>query len=374
MGEPIRVLQVFASLDRGGAEAMIMSLYRNINKDKVQFDFVVNDSNTEYEHEREIIRLGGRVFYIPRFSFFNYFSYRKAWENLIEEHPEWRVVHGHHTSPAFIYLTIAKQKGRFTIAHSHIAGTDRTLKSYTKRLMRFPLRYIADQLFACSDMAAKWMYGKNSQDVYLINNSIDSKIFSYDESVRENMRKKLSVEGKFVVGHIGRFKTQKNHIFLLEVFNEIVKTQKNAVLLLIGDGELKSLIKKKAKSMGLEKKVMLLGVRSDIPELLFSMDVFLFPSLYEGLPVTLIEAQASGLKCIVSDTITSEMGITKLVKFISLSASIEYWAKQTTKYFVGYERKNMHKEIIEAGYDVKSNAVWLRDYYEKMSLLSPKRG
>ena len=366
MSEPIRILQVFASLDRGGAEAMIMNLYRKIDKEKIQFDFVVNDRDTEYAHEKEITDLGGRIFRVPRFKLFNYSTYKKAWINLFENHPEWEIVHGHHTSPAFIYLSVAKRKKRLTIAHSHIAGTEKNIKSYSKKLMRLPLRYISDYLFACSDKASKWMFGNRSKKAHLINNSIDSAVFSYDECIRNKARKNLGIEDRFVIGHIGRFQTQKNHNFLIDVFYEVRKKNSHAVLLLIGDGDLRSSIKKKVESQGLEGSVLFLGVRSDIPELLLAMDMFLFPSLYEGLPVTLMEAQASGLKILASDTITNEVAITDNVEFMSLNSSAEVWADRIMKYSNGYERKDTSQEIVSAGYDIKSTAKWYENFMLKL--------
>lgn len=363
MKEPIRILQVFASLDRGGAEAMIMNLYRKVDKKKIQFDFVVNDCNTEYAHEKEINDLGGRIFKVPRFKLFNYLTYKKAWTDLLIKHPEWKIVHGHHTSPAFIYMAVAKQNKRLTIAHSHIAGTEKTIKSYFKKLMRLPLRYICDYLFACSDKASKWMFGSKSNKTYLIKNSIDSATFSYNELVRNKVRKKLGLEDMFVIGHIGRFQTQKNHNYLIDIFYEVRKRNDYAVLLLIGDGDLKNSIKKKVECLGLEESVIFLGVRSDIPELLLAMDVFLFPSLYEGLPVTLMEAQSSGVKSIVSSTVTEEVKITDQIEFLSLKETPEYWAKKVNKHASGYVRQNTHLDIKEAGYDIEENSKWLEEFY-----------
>lgn len=367
INRPIRVVQVFASLDRGGAETMIMNLYRKIDRNKIQFDFVVNESTADYAYEKEIISLGGRIFRVPRFTFLNYFRYKQIWIDLLENHPEWNIIHGHHTSPAFAYLSVARRNKLITIAHSHIAGTEKNLKSYMKRLMRFPLRYISDYLFACSDKAANWMFGENAKNVHVINNSIDSVLFSFNNDTRNNIRQRLGIERKFVIGHIGRFQMQKNHSFLVEIFNEIKKVNEEAILLLIGDGELKDPILKQVEQLKLGESVVFLGVREDVPELLSAMDVFLFPSLYEGLPVTLIEAQANGLKTIASDTITKEVKVTKLIEFLSLKKKPKYWAERVNQYSSGYNRETSMDYIINSGYDVEENAKLITELYINMT-------
>lgn len=358
----LRILHVFASLDRGGAEAMIMSLYRCIDRSKVQFDFVVNDRDTPYAHEAEIKKLGGRVYRVPIYTGFNSFHYYSTWSKMLDDHPEWKVVHGHHTSPAFIYFKASKNKGRVTIAHSHIAGYERNIKSYLKIVSRYPLRYVSDYLFACSDAAAKSMYGGKINKAIVLNNSIDANVAKFDINKRKEKREELSVNDRFVVGHVGRFTRQKNHDFILDIFSSIHKKRPDSVLLLVGDGSLKSKISEKVCEMGLEDNVKFLGVRSDVFELLSAMDVFLFPSLYEGLPVTMIEAQANGLMCVVSDSITGESKLTDNVNFLSLDNSIDTWADAVLEGKVN-NREDTYSRIIAAGYDIESNVKWLQDFY-----------
>jgi glycosyltransferase involved in cell wall biosynthesis len=364
--EPVRVLQVLASLDRGGAESMIMNIYRHIDKSKIQFDFVVNEQIDEYAFEEEIRKLGGRIYRMPSYKIANSFTYKRAWKHLLCEHPEWSVVHGHHTSPAFIYLMVAKSLNRVTIAHSHVAGGEASIRSFIKVLMRYPLRYLADYLFACSGSAAKWMFGKHSSSAYIINNSVDAKQFNFDKCNRELKRKELNIDNKFVIGHIGRFQTQKNHEFLIDIFNAVHEKYDRSVLLLIGDGELRKLIEKRVNALELTGNVIFTGVRSDIPELLQAMDIFLFPSLYEGLPVTLVEAQAAGLKIIAADTITEDIKLTDLVEFESLNQPASCWADHILRYKDGYERRNTYTSISKAGYDVKKNAKLLESLYLNM--------
>ena len=363
--EPIRVLQVFASLDRGGAETMIMNIYRKIDRTKVQFDFVVNEQESVYSYEDEIKELGGRIFHVPKYNIINYLSYKRAWKDLLSAHPEWKIIHGHHTSSAFVYLQVAKARNRVTIAHSHTAGRESSLKSNIKVLLRYPLRYIADFLFACSELAAKWMFGKYYTSAYIINNAIDAQKFSFRENIREVKRKELGIENKFVIGHIGRFQTQKNHKFLIDVFKIIHSRNNNAVLLLVGDGELRQTIIEKVENLGLSDNVIFTGVRSDIPELLQAMDVFVFPSLYEGLGIAVIEAQAAGLHCIVADTIPKEAYITDLIESIPLTEKEDIWAERILKYNNGYNRQNTYEEVKSKGYDIYETTRWLEEFYLK---------
>jgi glycosyltransferase involved in cell wall biosynthesis len=361
--EPIRVLQVLASLDKGGAETMIMNIYRKIDRTKIQFDFVVNEHESEYAYESEIRELGGGIYHVPRYKVLNYLAYKLAWKRLLDEHPGWRIIHGHHTSSAFIYLRVAKSSNRITIAHSHTAGCEITLKSGLKIIMRYWLRYIADYLFACSDKAAKWMFGKRSEFAKIINNAIDTQKFVYDETIRKDKRAELRLEAKFVIGHIGRFQTPKNHEFLIEIFKVLRDKNDKAVLMLIGDGELRHAIEKKVNGYGLSSSVIFTGVRSDIPELLQTMDVFVFPSLYEGLGVVVIEAQAAGLPCIVANMIPGEAYVTELIEEVSLKDSANVWADKILKYVDGYERQNTYREVKSKGYDIHETTKWLENFY-----------
>jgi len=347
---PIRILQVFASLDRGGAETMMMNIYRKIDREKIQFDFVVNANDSEYAYENEITQLGGRVYRMPRYLLYNYFSYRQAWRRLLLQHPEWQIIHGHHTAAASVYLGVARAMSRKTIAHSHVAGRDNTLKSYAKMAVRYPLRFKTDYLFACSFKAAWWMFGKHSRRAHVIKNAIDARRFAHNEKTACD---------KFVVGHVGRFELQKNHAFLVDIFAEVKRLRPEAVLLLVGDGKLRCEIESKVRTDG----VYFLGVREDIPELLRSMDVLVFPSLYEGLPVTVIEAQAAGLPCVISDAITDEVIITDLVKQFPLNASAHKWAEAILDFADTVSRRDTYDEIVAAGYDIGGQAEVLSKFY-----------
>ncbi|MCG5512747.1 glycosyltransferase family 1 protein [Ectothiorhodospira shaposhnikovii] len=366
MTDPIRVLQVFASLDMGGAESMIMNNYRHLDRSVIQFDFVVNNPSSEharYAFEKEIISLGGRVFYVPRFNGLNILSYLRSWFSLLKSHPEWSVVHGHHTSPGALYLGLARSMGRHTVAHSHTGGFDKDLRSRLKVLARFPLRYVARSLFACSIDAAKWMFGSHWRRARLMKNAIDVNRFEFSPEQRELFRHNLGFKEELIVSNVARFSKTKNHVFLLEVFHALLQSRPDAILLLVGDGLLRSEIEERCRQLGIDERVRFLGVRDDVPDILHASDLFLFPSLYEGLPCVLVEAQASGLPCVVSDRVTREVDATGLVSFVSLEESPEAWAEVMLSMSPISDRHIVKGHIISKGYDVRGASRELADFY-----------
>lgn len=366
MEQCVRILHVLGGLNRGGAETMVMNLYRNIDRSKIQFDFVVNKlpDGQEYQYYREVIQLGGRVYYVPRFSLRNIFHYRKWWSDFFDKHLGYTAVHGHHTVLGFIYLTLAKKHGIVAIAHSHIAGGENTAKSFAKIIFRFPLRYIADYRFACSKMAAKWMYGTDNGAI-ILNNAIDSEEFRFNPEIRKNIREEFGISEKEVLlGNVGRITTQKNHNFLLEIFAAYHLKNPRSKLLLVGDGEDREKIEKRTQELGVEEYVIFTGVRNDISKLLQAMDLFVFPSLYEGLPVTVIEAQASGLPCVISNTITNEVVLMETTFQLPITEGTELWVDAINKLAKnGKERKNAVETIKEAKYDINVTVRWLSSFY-----------
>lgn len=360
----IRVLHVIGIMNRGGAETMIMNLYRNIDRSKVQFDFVENTQEKGI-YEKEILSLGGRVFHCPKFNG-NVFSYMKWWNTFFDEHKdEYAFVHGHIGSTAAMYLLSAKKHGIKTIAHSHSTYTKSfNLKQIEYKILSYPTRYISDYCFACSKAAGISRYGKNVS-FYIVKNSIDTKSFRYDSKLRDSVRNELGIERDIsVFGHIGRFTYEKNHSFILKVFKTI-STYRKAILLLVGDGPLRTEIEKEAENSGIINQVKFLGVREDVPALLSCMDLMIFPSLYEGLPVTLIEAQCSGLRCLISNRVSDECVLTDdLITYMSLDNSVEEWAEKAIS-LCNYERYSHTEKIIEAGFDIKENAGWLQEFYLK---------
>lgn len=370
MSKPIRVLQVFHGMDCGGAENMIMNLYRNIDRSKVQFDFLVHTKKKCF-FDDEIKNLGGRIFRVPYYNIKNTIAYKKALRHLYESHPEFKIVHGHLGSCAHIYLNIAKDYGCYTIAHSHnTLPTDRNVKNLLYRLFSLRTRKVANYYFACGKQAGLDRFGKkivSSDRFSVLNNAIDTQKYIYNPETRKKMRLELGLEDAFVVGHIGRFNYQKNHEYLIDIFEAVLKKDPKAHLLLVGDGDLRLQIENKIKHLGFADKVLFTGVRKDVPDLLQAMDCFVFPSHYEGLPVTVIEAQAASLPCVISNLITSEVNISNRVKYLSIDSDAEAWV-DTVINCHKEPRSNAMQIIVDNGYDIYSSSRFLQDFYISKSM------
>lgn len=364
----IRILQYVSSLNIGGSQTMIMELYRNIDRKKIQFDFVVDKKNDIF-FKKEIESLGGKVYFLPNYTGKNHFQYKKAWNDFFKEHKEYKVIHSHVRSTASIVLKIAKKHGLKTISHSHNTSNGTGLASLVKRIYQYKIRFVADYFIGCSKDACRWLFGKkiaNSNRCSVLNNSIYTEKFLYNVDIRKKIRRELNIENKFVIGHVGRFAIPKNHTFLLDIFYELQLKNKDAFLLLVGDNSnLKGEIEKKIYDLKLNDKVLILTNRNDVNELLQAMDVFVMPSLYEGLPVTLIEAQASSLPIVMSDNITDEAIITNLVSKFSLDDSKNIWVKKITE-LKKFKRYNTKDDIESAGYDISKNVKWLTKFYQKL--------
>lgn len=359
MSEPIRVLQVVTYMGRGGLETMLMNYYRNIDRDKVQFDFLTH-RDERWDYDDEIESLGGKIYHLPKLNPFSR-SYLNALDKFFKEHKEYQIVHCHQDCLSGVVLKVAKKNGvRFTIAHAHSASQDKNLKYFIKVLAKKNIKKYSDKMFACGEEAGKWMFETDNFEV--LNNAIDTDLYTYNKEKADKVKKEFGIENKFVVGHVGRFNYPKNHKFIIDVFNEVQKVKEDSVLMLVGDGDLRHEIEQKVQDLGLSDKVIFTGIRSDVNDLMQAMDVFLFPSLYEGLPVTMVEAQASGLKCIISDKVPLECKMTENVVVVRLEESPQKWAKEVLKY-EKYERQNTKEEIVKANFDIKANAKYLQEFY-----------
>lgn len=371
MGEPIRILHVLGGLSLGGAESRIMDLYRNLNRDEIQFDFLVH-AEEEQHFDKEIKELGGRIYRVPKFKLYNWFSYKKALRRFFAEHHEFRAVHGHMTSTASIYLPLAKKAGiPIAIAHSRSAGTAPGLKGMATRWLRRSLKRRADICLACSKEAGEAVYGKKWVEqgrVEVIPNAIAADKYVYDEKERRRLRAELGLENRLVIGHVGSFRAAKNHTFLIQVFAKLHEKRPDAVLLLLGAGELLEEIRRQVAEAGLEDAVRFLGNRADVSPYYQAMDYLVFPSLYEGLPGTVVEAQTSGLKCLISDKISREVCLTELVTVLSLERSPEEWAEQILR-GCEYERKDRLARVKEAGFDIGAQLERYKRLYRKNLLL-----
>lgn len=366
----IRVLEVLASMNRGGVETTLMNIFRSMDREKVMLDFLLT-TDKECDYNEEIRKLGGHIYSVPNRKN-GLIKNRKALDKFFDEHPEYKIVHMHGASLTYIEPLKAAKRAGVPVRIIHSRNTRQSgskLHVLLHYFHQFQIANVATHFFACSDLAKDWMYGNKivSGKCKIINNGIISKEFIFSEEKRSCVRKKLNItSNEFAVVNVGRLADQKNHEFLLAVFNEIVKIVPTAKLFLIGTGPNKVKIEKIIRQYQLDKKVVLLGVRSDINNLLQGMDLFLMPSLYEGLPGSVIEAQGSSLPCLLSDTITKEVAITNLVKYMSLKESSTEWAKSAVEMWYGSSRRDMHEEIVNAGFDMENIAKKMQDFYLKV--------
>ena len=367
--EILHVLHVFGKLNRGGAESRVMDLYRNVDRAKVQFDFMQHTTKV-CDFQPEIEQLGGKVYHVPPFRFWNYFSYCKAWKQFIREHPEIRIVHGHMTSTASIYLPIVHKKGVFTIAHSRNAGVDKGIKGKLTKFLRRNLTEKCDRCFACSKLAGEAVFGKEAMEqgnVTIIPNAIDAARFTFDPEVRKQKREELHIQPEeFLIGEVGRFDPQKNQKYAVEILAECRKKNFPAKLILIGEGPLMETVRQQVEELQLQEYVIFTGLQKNVVPFYQEMDFFLLPSFYEGLPGVAVEAQASGLRGILSDAITTETAMTSLMEFRNVQEPAEVWADRIMA-CGHYERQNTLKEMQEAGFDVKNLAKRLQDFYLRVS-------
>lgn len=377
MSKAIRVLHVLGGTDLGGAESRIMDLYRQMDREEIQFDFLVHsdavrtfcedapERKAQY-YDEEIRRLGGHIYVLPKFKVYNYLTYKRAIQDFFKSHHEFRVVQGHMTSTAGIYLPIAKKSGiPITAAHARSAGVDRGLKGIATRILRKSLYKKTDYCFACSELAGISVFGKKQAEagkVKIIYNAIDAEKYAYQPEKRRLMREKFNLEGKLVLGHVGRFSPPKNHLYLIEIFASLCGVRDNVVLILLGDGPGRPAIEEKCKELGVREKVMFMGNCKQPEDYYQAFDIFLLPSFYEGMPGVLVEAQASGLRCLVSDTVTREARATDLVTYMDIRKPALVWAEEILAQ-AAYERRVTYREIAEAGLDVKKQAEAYRYFY-----------
>lgn len=360
--KPLRVLQFGMTPNPGGIESFIMNYYRRIDRKRINFDFV--SMYNEIAYADEIEALGGAIYKITHFKNNPYKNYKEL--KVLMEKNNYQIVHINMLSAAYIIpLIVTKKFGvKCIIIHSHNSSTPPGIIRKLLNVVNKKLLTNATHFFACSGNAAEWMFGsKNKEKANIINNAIAADKYSYNPEVRRKVSKELGIEGKFVIGHVGRFEFQKNHDFLIKVFYEVLNIHPNSQLLLIGDGIEKDNIQKKIVELGISDSVKFLGLRSDISELMQAMDIFVLPSHFEGLGTVLIEAQAAGLKCIASDGVAQEAKITNLVEFINLDESPKYWARKIVEYQPDFNRRDTYEEIKKAKFDVNTEILILEDIY-----------
>jgi len=366
MKEPLRVLQIVTQMNRGGLENFVMNVFRKINRSKIQFDFLCHRMN-KGDFDDEIISLGGRIYRINPLSMRNLTGYYRSLDKFFSEHKDYRIVHSHINAMSTPVLRSAfRNQVSVRIAHSHTSSSKPDLKLPVRTIYKLFIKRYATNCFACSQKASEWLFGKKAQSkaqIRIIHNAVDVNLYSYNSVTRQRLRADLSLQNKFIVGHVGNFIYPKNHSFLVDIFEKIIKLNPDAYMVLVGEGNMQKSIVEKCIKMNLSDKVLFTGKVPNVNEYLQAFDVFVFPSFFEGLPLTVVEAQAAALPCFVSDAISDEVQITGLVHMLSLSQGAEVWANSILEGHNGHERKDVSEEILEKGYDSVIVAKELEDFY-----------
>lgn len=361
----IRILQCVNDMHRAGLETMLMNYYRHIDRTQIQFDFLTHRPRKS-DYDDEIISLGGRVYHAPRLYPQNYPKYFKWMRNFFAEHPEYKIVHSHIDVMSYLPLLAAKKVGvPVRIAHSHNTALEKDFKFLLKQYFRKKVNSVATHRFACGEAAGRFLFGKKSFEI--IPNAVEAEKFYFDEAVRKQKRRELAIENKFVIGHVGRFCLQKNHEFLINIFDVVQRMAPDAVLLLVGVGEKLEQIKKQVFALGLETKVQFLGNRSDVNELYQAMDVFVLPSLFEGIPVVGVEAQFSDLPCLFSDRVPREVKFNRKSKFVDLDERSKFWANEILKTYGRGVRSKATQDIINSKYNINNSYIILQKCYIELN-------
>lgn len=364
----IRVLQIIGKPSHGGVESVVLNWYHAIDRTKIQFDFVVDGYDLCYL-DSDIPLLGGKVFHTEKYSKNLFKVMWDLYRIVRRERPD--IVHCHMSTLTSIYLLPAMLAGaKVRIAHSHGTGSKgEGLRYFLKLILRPTASLFASKLVACSRVAGKWMFGETRQklhEVEIINNAINLDKFKFNPEQRSSLRTKYNLDGKLVLGHVGRFSREKNQIFILEIFENILKKNKNSVLLLVGEGPLRPEIEREVTRLRVEDKVFFLGVRNNVNELMQVMDVFLLPSYYEGNPVSAIEAQACGLPVVTSTAVTQEAKVSSIFKRISLDDSVEVWSESCVQ--IASKKRSSHTEEVKlSGFSINDVIHKVESMYESLA-------
>lgn len=369
MNDKIKILMVLGNTGMGGAQAFILNLIKNLDLNHYQVDLAV-DTEKPNGISTTVRSLGCNIYILPCFKVYNYISYIKAWDRFLRNH-HYDIVHAHSTNSASVYLKIAKKYGCATIAHSHSAGyRGNVLQRLVKKYYAHKVKGVADYWFACSDKAAIRLFRKNYKDYsnyYDIPNAINVDYYLFSKDKAQNIRKELGVEGdELLCGHIGTFSTPKNHSFLIDIFSEVVKLNPKARLVCCGAGALIHAVKEKAEQLGVLDRILFPGVVMNANEYMMAMDVFVFPSLFEGFPMSIIEAEASGLPIVMSDVITNEVDMSDLINRKSLRDSPTEWA--TTIIGLNYSDRRAYNNLIAGSkYNMRTSIKFISSLYEEMA-------
>ena len=366
----ISILMVLGNTGRGGAQAYVMNILRNIDWSRFQIDIAACGSSPG-DFRSEMESLGCRVQIIPYFKVTNYISYKKAWNKLLSEN-HYDIVHAHATNAASLFLKLAKKHGCSTIAHSHSAGyRGSAIVQLVKKIFSRGTKHFSDDWFACSDKAAIRLYGKNyasSPKYYNIPNAINAEKYLFDNNVRKRIRMQYGIgEDEILYGHVGTFSAPKNHMYLLDIFEVLNKRKSNIRLMMCGEGILMESVKQYAHEIGIYDRLIFTNNVKNVNEHMMAMDTLIFPSVFEGLPVTIVEAQATGLPVVMSDVITREVDLTDVVSRCSLQSPLYKWADTIEKCCVEIDnRQKYNKLIIDSRFNMNTSIVELMRLYEEL--------
>ncbi|MBE6088946.1 MAG: glycosyltransferase family 1 protein [Clostridium beijerinckii] len=368
----IKILAYGMTSNFGGIEVYLVNLLKNIDKNKIKIDYVIFGEKSPFE--QEITANGGEIFYIPNKSK-GIIKNIKIIRKLLKKSSKTYDCIYFNSGALFYavpYFMAWIYNFKNIIVHAH-NGKDPNRSVWEVALHKFNrtvINHIADYKFSCSDIATEWIFGKKyvgNKSIYKINNAVDCNKYKYLYEKRKVLCNELNInEDAFIIGNVARLDSQKNHSFLLKIFKEILKSNETSILLIIGDGALKDSLIKQAEKMNISKSVLFLGLRKDIHDLLNTMDIFVLTSLFEGFPITLVEAQVNGLPCFVSNTVTKEVNITGLIEYISLDDSPKKWADEILSKFYNYKRKSYYSEMCNFGYDLKSNTNKIEKIFMNM--------
>lgn len=361
-----KVLHYVSIMDRAGEETFIMNVFRSIDRANYLFDFLVTQDR-EGDYDKEIAELGGKIYRLqlklsggPLKRIKNFFILKKTLSSMSKNYTTFHI-HTQHAMDAVLDAMAAKFAGfRTVIVHSHSTSTLHHVKAHY--ICRPFLNWLPVVRLACSDKAGKWLFG-NKGKFEVINNGILTERFLFSSEYRKTIRSEEKWDDKIVIGHVGSFLYPKNHSFILDVFAEFLKTHQDSLLAMAGKGEMMDEIRKKADELGISDHTYFLGSRGDVYKLYSSFDALLFPSHYEGLPVTLVEAQAADLPCLISDVITDETDIIPSLKRMSLNNNAAEWARQLELMLESKSRINRKNEIKNAGFDISTTAKRLSEIY-----------
>lgn len=366
----IRILHSVSNMDRAGIETMLMNYYRHMDRDKIQFDFLCNKTRPG-AYDEEIKGMGGKIYHTPGLNPAKYPKYLAYMKKLFNENPVYKIVEAHNGALGVYALHAAKVNHiPVRIFHAHGASITKDWKLPIKLFCKSRLKANINHNYTCGVAAAECYFGKvvvDQGNYELISNAIEVERFIFNAAVRNALREQYHLHRKHVIGHVGRFMTQKNHAFLLDVFKQLTDKDHKAYLVLLGDGELLESMKLKVKELSIDDKVLFVGNVDNANEWYSAFDVFVLPSIWEGLPVVGVEAQAADLPCVFSDGVTSEIGLSSKVQFVPLKAPVSEWIQALQNALNIKERNDNTALIREKNYDIETEAIKLQERYLKLA-------